>query len=343
MLTEKLKALCVPTGISGNEKAATEVFRSLVMPYCDSFEYDKSGNFYAYRYCGRENAPLIMLEAHADKIGLMVRHITKEGFVLFSEIGGFDAKVLPTSNVLIHGSEKVFGTIAVLPVHVKKGDDEKVTPSSDLFIDTGFSYEEITGRIKVGDFIEILTEFTPLSGNFVAASALDDRAGLLTIAECARLLKGADTEFDVLFCATSQEEVGCRGAAAAAKKANPYISISVDVCHGKTPDASENVFECGCGPVITVGPNVQRPISNALIKCAKVFDIPYEIDVDSGNTGTNAWVIQVAGMGVFTGLISLPLRYMHTPYEVIDLRDIEHSAHLLAEFIKGLKGGSICY
>jgi putative aminopeptidase FrvX len=343
MVTEKLKKLCTPAGIAGREYEAVSAFKALILPFCTGQKHDSLGNFYAYRKACKTGAKTIMLEAHADKTGLIVRHISSDGFVIFSEIGGFDPKVLPATNVIIHGREKVFGVIDILPVHVKPNKDDKVTPASDLFIDTGYSYQALIQKISVGDLIEIDTTFTPLLGDIVAAGACDDRAGLLVIAECLRLLKDEDLTVDICAAATVQEEVGCRGAVAAAENIRPHMAVCIDVCHGKTPDADDNTFELGGGPVITVGPNIQRPMSKALITCARENSIPHKIDVDPGNTGTNAWVVQVSGMGVYTGLISIPVRYMHTPYEVINTKDIENSARLLASFIKELRGDEICY
>jgi len=332
-IVEILHKLCEAEGVSGYESAAGAVFSDLVSPFCGEIEKDDLGNVFATLKCGKENAPKFMIEAHLDKIGLMIKHITDEGFLLFSTIGGFDTKIIPASQVIIYGKEKIRGVIGALPPHIKNSDDKKAPKLEDLCIDTGLSADSIKKIVRVGDIAEFDVPFTPLMGNMVASSALDDRAGLCVLIKCLEFLKDKNLNVDVVAAATVQEEVGMRGAGAAAKKIKPYMAVCVDVCHGKTPDASENVFEMGKGAVITVGPNVQRKMSDGLRRVAKEAEIPVQIDVDSGNTGTNAWVVQVAGEGVYTALISIPLRYMHTRFEVINIDDLEQSARLLATFI----------
>ncbi|MBO4897517.1 MAG: M20/M25/M40 family metallo-hydrolase [Clostridia bacterium] len=328
MKTEEiLKSLCQSGGISGDERKIQDIFVDLISPYCDEFQSDVMGNVWARKK--NAQGKTIMLEAHADKIGLMISGITDEGFLLFAEIGGYDKKIMPSTLVTVFGKETVHGVIGSVPPHLKK--KQKFT-SDDLCIDIGMSKCEAEKIISVGDLAEFDTEYTPLLGERAAASAFDDRAGLAAIVKAVELLK--DDSVNVVAAASTQEEVGCRGAKCAAYNINPDVYICIDVCHGKTPDADKNVFALGGGPVITVGPNVQPYVSKKLISTASDFKIDYQIDVDSGNTGTNAWTVQIARMGIPTGLVSLPLRYMHTRYEVLSLKDIDLTAQLLAEFAR---------
>ena len=328
MKTEEiLKALCSCGGISGSEKKIQDIFSELLVPYCEEFETDKLGNVWARKRnsCGKT----VMLEAHADKIGLAVSGITDEGFLLFDEIGGYDKKIMPSTLVTVFGRETVHGVIGSVPPHLKK---EQKFSADDLCIDIGMSKEKAEKIFDVGDLIEFDTEYTPLMGDYAAASAFDDRAGLAALIKAFELLE--NDSINVVAVASTQEEVGCRGAKTAAYNINPDVYVCIDVCHGKTPDADKNVFKLGKGPVITVGPNVQPYVSKKLISAASDLKLPYQIDVDSGNTGTNAWSVQVSRQGIATGIVSLPLRYMHTRYEVLSLKDIDLTAQLLAEFAR---------
>lgn len=328
-ISDILSILCFAHGVSGYEDDITSVFGKLVSPYCKLSHSDEMGNsWYESKYnCGRKS---VMIEAHSDKIGLMVSHITESGFVLFAPVGGLDRKILPAARAVILGKEKVTGVIASVPPHLRKKQSFKL---EGLCIDTGLSKKQLEGKIDIGDTIELLAEYTPLSGDSVAASALDDRAGLAALIRVLELV-GDESKYDILLTSSVQEEVGCRGARAAANAVKPDIYICIDVTHGTTPDASKDTFEVGGGPAIGVGPNMTPSVTSCLINTAKETEIAYQLEVMGGSSGTNAWEVQLANGGTATGLVSIPLRYMHTPYEVLSLSDIENTAKLLAGFLK---------
>lgn len=329
-----LNKLCSAPGISGFEQQAADVFRELISPFCAEIESDPMGNLWGVKRGDGKKS--VVIEAHADKIGLVVSHITDEGFVLFKTAGGFDPKLLPAATVTIYGKKPVGGVIGAPPPHIKKGDEKTVAGIDKLCIDTGYGRDELANLISIGDAIEINASFTSLMGSFIAAPACDDRAGLVSLVKCMEFLHGDKLSANVYALASAEEEAGLRGAGAAAYRIQPDIYLCVDVCHGKTPDASDNVFPMGGGVVITVGPNITRCLSDALIETAKEEGIPYQIDVDPGNTGTNAWAVQVARRGIATALLSIPVRYMHSCYEVINKEDILNCSRLLAAFIKKL-------
>lgn len=326
--TEKiLRDLCSCGGVSGSENGASDVFLKYAKPYCSSFYKDTLGNLIIKKGSGKKK---IMVEAHCDKIGLMISGITDQGFLLFTEIGGHDKKIMPSTTVTVHGKkEDIFGVIGSVPPHLKKKQSFDI---SDLCIDVGLTHDEALKAVSVGDIAEFNTEYEKLCGDYAAASALDDRAGLAVLLEVMKTECPKNCE--IIFVASTQEEVGLRGAKTAAFAENPDVYICVDVCHGKTPDASKNVYQTGKGAVITVGPNVQPYVSRALIQTAREKGISYQIDVDGGCTGTNAWTVQIARRGIPTGLLSISLRYMHTRYEVISLKDIDITAKLICEYIK---------
>ena len=331
METKKiLESLCIPGGFSGYEDDYLDIFDKLIEPYAEKKGRDNLGSRWYLRKGRGEK--VLMVEAHADKVGFMVSHITEGGYLLLSQVGGMDKKLLPASYVTVHGKEKIQGVIGSVAPHLRK---EQSFELSDLSVDVGLPYEKVKEIVSVGDFVEFNTEFTHLCGEKAAASALDDRAGLAAIIRSLQLL--GDEGINVMVVASTQEEVGCRGAAVAAYGIKPDYYICVDVCHGKTPDASKNVFEVGGGTVITIGPNVQPFMSKRLTSLAKEKEIPYAVDVDSGNTGTNAWNVQITDKGIPTALLSIPTRYMHTLYEVASLKDIEYTARLISEAAKSFE------
>lgn len=337
-----LETLTCAPGISGREYAIADTFSALLAPYACDIARDALGNVIARRRGYQNEARTLLLEAHMDKIGLMVRHITEDGFLLVSPIGGLDTKTLPATAVRIFGREVIRGVVCAVAPHVAVAD--KAPEMDMLCIDTGLSPARVRELVAVGDVMEFITEFTPLGKHKISASALDDRAGLAIIIEVLRLLEKEALPFNIAAVGAVQEEVGLRGAGTAAYTVSPYAAFCIDVCHGESPDASGSIYRLGKGPAITVGPNVQRSVSDALIASAERAEIPYQIDVDSGNTGTDAWPVQTVRRGVYTGLLSLPLRYMHTGYEVLDIRDVENTAALLAAVIKDLgKQGALCF
>ncbi len=337
-----LETLTCAPGISGREYAIADTFSALVAPYAAELSRDALGNVLVHRRGYEKGRRTLLLEAHMDKIGLMVRHIAEDGALLVSPVGGFDTKTLPASAVRIFGREVLHGVISSIPPHIAVS--EKAPKMEMLTVDTGLSPAQVRELVSVGDVMEFITDFTPLGDHKISASALDDRAGLAVLLETLRLIEGESLPFNIAVCGAVQEEVGLCGAGTAAYTLSPYAAFCVDVCHGESPDASGSIYTLGKGPAITVGPNVQRSVSDFLIDTAKRAEIPHQIDVDSGNTGTDAWPIQAARCGIFTGLLSLPLRYMHTGYEVLDIRDAENAAALLAAAIKDLgKQGELCF
>lgn len=337
-----LETFCLAPGVSGHEGNIADVFSAMLSPFCDHIDRDPLGSVIGYLKGYADTKKTIMLEAHTDKIGLMVRHITEDGFLLVSPIGGFDTKILPATAVRIYGRRVLHGVICAVPPHIAKND---AAPKMEMLcIDTGYSRASLSDAVLVGDVVEFDTSFTALHGDMVAASAMDDRAGLAILYHCAQTLYQTSFPFNIAIVASAQEEVGLRGAYTAAYNVNPYAAVCIDVCHGQTPDASRNTFAMGGGPVITIGPNVQRQMSDRLIAVAKAQNIAYQIDVDSGDTGTDAWAVQTTRLGVYTALLSLPLRYMHSGYEVLHLKDATQTAALLCAWINEIgKQGELCF
>lgn len=341
--SEYLQLLDSKFGVSGNEKEIRNCVTELFSRYCDEVTVDKLGNVIGIKKGTNSSFPSIMIEAHMDELGFMVSDITKEGSLKFVPIGGFDPKVIPGTEVTVHGKEKLFGVIGAMPPHLISGE-RKVTKTDSLCVDTGLDKENVEKIVSIGDIITINTFFTQLAGDTVAARCIDDRGGLAIILKVLELLSQHNIQNDLIVVATVQEEVGLRGAKTAAAHIQPGCAIALDVCHGKSPGVSEDAFECGKGPVITIGPNLHSKMTQKLISIANNDKMNIQLEVCEGDTGTDAWEIQISGSGVPSSLISVPVRYMHTNYEVCSSMDLETASRLIASFAVSLKEGDcLCW
>ena len=342
-LKETIKALSRLPAPSGREEPAAERILELLRPNVDETRTDAMGNVFGLRRCGREGAPTLLLEAHMDEVGFVVT-AAEEGFLKFSAVGGIDPRLLPGREVTVLAPEgPLYGVIACLPPHVlSAAEREKAVKIPELYIDAGLTQEEAEKRVPPGSFGVFVGEPFDLAGDFLCGKALDDRLCVAILLQVMEALKGVPLGFDICFMAATQEEVGSRGASAGVFSAAPDYCIALDVTHAVTPDASAGpeVFEAGCGAVIDVGPNMNRRMSDALLAYCREKGIPYKVEVDPGHTGTDAWPIQIAREGVCTGLLSVPLRYMHSPVECVKLSDAETTVRLLTGFLsEAFEGG----
>ena len=341
--SEYLKILDEKYGVSGNEKDIRECVNGLFSKFCTDVRTDALGNVIGTKKGTNPNAPSLMIEAHMDELGMMVSSITDEGSLKFVPIGGFDPKVLPGTEVTVHGKEKLFGVIGATPPHLLT-DRSKATPLDELCVDIGFSKEQAEKLVSIGDIITINTFFTQLDGDMVVARCIDDRGGIAIILKALEMLSSFEIENDIIAVATVQEEVGLRGAKTAAAGILPGCAIAIDVCHAESPGVSDDAYPAGKGPVISIGPNLHSKMTRNIIDIANKDNIDIQIEVCDGHTGTDAWEIQVAGCGIPTALVSVPLRYMHANYEVCDTTDLDSAARLIASFAISLKGGEcLCW
>lgn len=341
--SEYLKILDGEFGVSGNEAPIRNCIKELFSRYCDEVTVDALGNVIGRKKGYKDGAPSLMIEGHMDELGFMVSDITDKGSLMFVPMGGFDPKILPGTEVTVWGKEKLFGVIGATPPHLKT-DNTEVTKLSKLCVDIGLSKEETSRLVRIGDIITINTFFTKLDGRRIAARCIDDRGGVAIVIKVLELLSKTHLPGDIYAVATVQEEVGLRGARTSAMHIKPDCAIALDVCHGKSYGVSEDAFPLGKGPVITIGPNLHRKMTQKLINLASADDIAIQLEVCDGNTGTDAWEIQVSGSGVPTALLSVPIRYMHANYEVADSCDLDGAAQLISKFAEELKEGDcLCY
>lgn len=328
MDTEKLiKRLTEERGVSGNEARVAALVQSIAMPFCDEVYINKLGSVVMVKRCGKKDAKKVMIDGHIDEIGLMVTGIYDKGFVSFTQVGGTDMKTLLASMVTIHGTEDIPGVIGSVPPHLAKKEDD-LLKMDKLYIDTGLTKEEAEQKICIGDTVSFDCE-TVKMGCCMAGKTMDDRASIASMILALEKLKNISLEVDVYFVGAVQEEVGLRGAMTAAYEINPDAAIAIDVCHATTPDNTDNAFVLGKGIVLTMGPNIHPSVFSWLKQTAERYNIPYQLEACGGDTGTDAWAIQIAQNGIPTALLSLPLRYMHSSVETLQISDVENTANLL--------------
>lgn len=280
-----------------------------------------------------EGKPHIMIDAHMDEIGMIVTYIDEEGFIVPGNIGGMDYRMLPSQRVIIHGKKEIPGIIASIPPHLS---EKSAGDIDSIRIDTGYSEKELKKLVKPGDTISFEAIFGSLLNGRAAGKSLDNRAGAAVLIRTAdKLLKTKTENCSYSFLFSSAEEIGERGAKTACFAIDPDIAIAVDVSFAAVN--GENPVKCGKmgeGPMIGFSPSLSREISEMLCKTADRIKIPYQKEVMSGLTGTNADQFSICRKGVKTCTCSIPLKYMHTPAEVADIKDIELTSDLLAEFIR---------
>lgn len=324
-------ALCEKAGTSGDEKAAAEYAKELLSEYMPA-EIDILGNVVGRKGDGQLH---ILLDAHLDSIGLVVRGIDDKGFLLVERVGGMDERVLTGAEVTVHGKEELFGVICSVPPHLQKGDNKKELLSlKEMAVDIGYSKEEAEKLVEIGDRITLRTTQAELQNNNITSCSLDDRSCVAVLLRALQLTKGRIPSLKLTVLFSAQEETGGSGAKTAAYSAMPDYAIAVDVGFGNDPYTDKTqTIELSKGPSIGISPTLDREFTQELKQIAEEEKIPYQHDVMSGRTGTNADSINITGSGVKTALLSLPLRYMHTGCEIVNTDDIENTAKLIAAYL----------
>ncbi|MBR4655446.1 MAG: M42 family peptidase [Oscillospiraceae bacterium] len=341
-LQKALFELSACAGPSGAEKGVYETAASLLEPFVDDVTRDLMGNLIGIRAAEDWRAKTILLDAHLDEVGLLVTDYDR-GFLKFTDVG-VDPRLLPGLRVKVCTEPPLPGVISCLPPHATKPDErEKAFPMEELRIDCGLTEEEAPRRVPVGTRVVYDTKPFLMGGKKVCAKSLDDRSCFVILCRVMELLKDAQLPVNVCVLGSVQEEFDALGATVAAFNMMPSQAIVVDVSFAETPDTKDDDCEkLGTGPQIGVGPVMNRAMSKKLRELAKEKNIPFKLEPMSSWTGTNADDIQMSREGVAVCCVSLLLRYMHTPLEVVNLEDIENCAKLIAEYILSLKEGLPC-
>jgi tetrahedral aminopeptidase len=333
---------------SGYEDEARLVVRQFVEASTDSFEIDALGN--CLSTMNSKGSPTLMLAGHIDELGLIIKHVDDKGFLYFDVIGGHDRSLISGRRVSVLGRKGIVkGVVGKRALHLMSPEDRrKVPPLHQMWIDVGAKdKEEALSFITIGDPAVYDQSFELIRGSVATARAFDNKTGAYAVNETLlRLAKLKKFTPRVVAVSTSQEEIGVRGATTAAHAVNPDVAIAVDVSHSTDhPDADHRkfgAFKLGGGPILSRGPNIHPAVFERLMECAEKENIEIQIEAEPRPTGTDARAIQVARAGVPTGLVGIPLRYMHTPSEMIDLEDLEAVVSLLVAFARSLKA-SDCF
>jgi tetrahedral aminopeptidase len=338
-----LKRLSEAHGVSGYEHGIRQVVLESFGHLADQTHVDTLGNVVALKQgAGPEPRLAVMLAAHMDEIGLIVREL-EDGFIHFWQIGGYDDRVLPGQEVVVHGRRQLTGVIGAPPPHVlPRADRNKPFPADKLLVDVGLPPEEVSRLVRVGDLITMKCDLLELHGGLVAGKAFDNRASVAAVAVCLEELSRLHHSWDVYAVATVQEEVTYGGAITATFGIKPQIGIALDVTFARQPGVPEDAtFELGKGPTINYGPNFHPKLSDSLVEAAKSLELPWQMEASPRPGGTDAYAIQISREGIPAGLVSIPLRNMHTPVETGSVKDIERAGRLVATFISRLDENSL--
>ncbi len=335
-IVKTLIELCSMKGLSGFEAPIAKRAMELMTPYCDKVYMSDKNTAVGVIYGTKgEDSKKIMLDAHLDRIGFIVDSI-EDGFLRFTNCGGIDPRLLQGKEVYVHTeSGPLPGVICSTPPHLSSaGERDEVTPIDGLLIDIGYDDKKTRSLVKIGDTITYAAEPSEMLNGTFASAAIDDRAGFVSFLYALELLGGRRPSADIYIVGSSQEERTGIGSFAAASHIHPDVAIVVDVDHATTPDAPPlRTHPAGCGAVIARGPHLNKAVTEKLISLAREKNIPFEIAVEEGNTGTNVTSIYKSGYGVACGLVSIPLKYMHTPTEVVDISDIKAVGQLVSEYL----------
>lgn len=332
-----LTRLCALPGPSGFEGPMVRAAAELLAPLVDEVTIQRLGSVVGIRRCGQPGAKKLLLDAHLDEIGFLITGM-EDGFLRFTTIGGIDPRMLPNRELTVLTDPPISGVVACLPPHVQQREDyEKAIPVKELYLDVGMPQEEAQRRIPLGTPAVYRGGCIPLGEEFLCGKAMDDRACFAALLGALELLKDTELDVDLIILGSTCEEVSSAGAITAAYGLVPDFCVAVDVTHGRTPDSpKEKTFPLGEGPVVGVGPNCAKWMVQRLFDCGKKLDMPLQTEVMAGHSGTNGWPLQISREGVATAVLSLPLKYMHSPIEVVHKKDLEDTARLLAAFVQDL-------
>ncbi len=340
-LKDILERLSNAHGVSGYEGNVRQIIEEKIRPYIDEIRTDKMGNLIATKLGGK---PTVMLAAHMDEIGLMVKYVDDKGFVHFTKIGGWFDQTLLNQRMVLHTEfGTVYGVIGSKPPHAMNDEDKKKPVlAEDMFIDVGATSKEDAEKlgVKAGTPITSDMEFKLLGNDMVTGKAFDNRAGCVMLIEALRQMKGVKATVHAVF--TVQEEVGLKGAKTSAFGLNPDVALATDVTiTGDHPgiEKKHSAMEIGKGPSITIsdaegrGIIVPEPVLKWLKEAAESSNVPYQLEVGVGGT-TDASAIHLSREGIPTGVISTPSRYIHTPVSVLSMTDLENAAKLVARALE---------
>ena len=338
-LLELIRRLSNACGVSGYEFEIGEVVRGELEGVCDEIREDKMGNLVCVKNGGERK---LMVAAHIDEIGFVVKHIDEKGFIRVAPVGGWFSQIVLGQRVVLYGKKRVYGVIGSKPPHLMKEDErKKVVQIRDMFIDIGVKSkdEALELGIEVGTPVAIDREVAEMAGSRVTGKAFDNRAGVAAMIQALKMTECKDTIYAV---ATVQEEVGLKGAKVAAYALEPDAALVIDSCIATDFPGGESAhmdIRLGGGPAITImdasgrGLITSPKVLKWLRETAEENSIPYQLEVVEGGM-TDAAVIHLTKAGIPSGVVSIPARYIHSPVEVMDLGDVNMCAKLVSKALE---------
>lgn len=333
-----LERLSNAYGPSGFEENAANVICEILKDKTDEINIDKMGNVIAIKKAKVKKKGVAMITAHLDELGMIVTAFDGP-YIKFKTLGGWDNRVFIGQKVVILGKKRLNGLVGAIPPHYLRGKEQKVPSIDDLFIDVGLPEKEVRKLVNIGDPIYIDVKFTSLNGDFVTGRALDNRASCAIICSLLMNMNPEELKWDIYGVFTSQEEETSLGAVTSTYKIKPDFAIVIDVTHATSFGVGEDkAYQWGKGPCIATGPNIHPQLFKDFTEIAKKYEIPYIIEPIPGLTGTDASTIQVVQDGIPTALLSIPIRYMHTPVEVLNINDLKRTERLIYFFLRDFEG-----
>jgi putative aminopeptidase FrvX len=338
-----LKTMLSVSGLSGDETAVCQVIQAAWKPLVNELSLGRLGSLQGLRYgAGPLPRPKLLIATHMDAIGMMVTGCV-EGFLRITQIGGVDARVLPGQPVTVHGREDLPGVVVqpsarLLPEAYKTDP----VPMEYLWVDTGLEPDRVNQIVRVGDRVSYAQSPFEMAGKMICGHSLDNRVSIAAATFCLQELQRRTHTWDVWTLATVNEEETFGGATTSSFDIRPDIAIVVDVTFAKGPGSSDfGTFALGKGITLGVGPNCHPALYKTIKDLADELEIPAHMEVSATIPGTDAAAIQIVAEGIPCMIMGIPLRYMHTPVEVVSIRDIERAGRLLAEFITRLEPDTI--
>lgn len=334
-----LKSLLSVPGLSGYEAPVARLIEAAWRPLADELSLSQLGSLHAFKQgAGVEPRPSVMLAAHMDAIGLMVTGI-EDGFLRITPIGEVDPRILPGQPVVVHAREDLPGVVAMPHARLlPPGEGNGVVDFPHLFVDLGLLPSEVADLVRIGDPVSFGREPVEMSGETLSGHSIDNRASVAALTLCLQELGSSSHAWDIWAVATVQEEINFGGAVASAFQLQPDLGIAIDTTFGKGPGANGwQTFPIGQGPTLGHGPNIHPYLFKRFKGLAERLDIPCATEIMPTSSGTDGMALQVSAAGIPTFVMSIPIRYMHTPVELVALNDIQQAGRLLAEFIASLE------
>ncbi|MDH5507119.1 MAG: M20/M25/M40 family metallo-hydrolase [Anaerolineae bacterium] len=333
-----LKDMISVSGLTGYEAPIRSIIQSAWQPLTDEVSVSNLGSLHALRRGTLpQPRPSVLVATHMDAIGLMVTGITA-GLLHLTEVGGIDSRVLPGQLVTVHGEKDIQGVIVTPPKHtLPEHAQNDITPLTSLFIDTGLPHRQLSTLVNIGTLVSFATQPLEINGGLLAGHSLDNRASVAALTQSLTQLQGRTLDWDLWAVATTQEELTLGGGRTSAFHLQPTLSVIIDTTFANGPGSPDHkTFALDGGPTLGWGSNIHPKLFTVFDDLAKELEIPTQLEVMPASSGTDATLIQTTAGGVPTMVISIPIRYMHTPVEVVHLDDIGRTARLLTEFLVSL-------